>query len=44
MDKAYIQWNMPNWITITLMAFIGFSVFALGKRVAKNFGGEAESE
>jgi len=24
---SYIQWNLPNWITITLMAVIGTVIF-----------------
>jgi len=28
MDGAsYIQWNLPNWITITLMALLGTVIF-----------------
>jgi hypothetical protein len=23
MERAYIQWNLPNWITIILMAGVG---------------------
>jgi hypothetical protein len=22
-DRAYLQWNLPNWITVVLMASIG---------------------
>lgn len=23
MDRAYLQWNLPNWITVVLMATVG---------------------
>lgn len=23
MERAYLQWNIPNWITVVLMASIG---------------------
>lgn len=23
MDRAYLQWNLPNWITVILMAGVG---------------------
>lgn len=23
MDRSYIQWNLPNWITIVLMVTVG---------------------
>jgi hypothetical protein len=29
MNETIITWNVPNWITITLMAFLGFAVFGV---------------
>jgi hypothetical protein len=29
METNYIQWNLPNWITITLMASLGAVVFSV---------------
>lgn len=26
MERVYLQWNLPNWITVFLMATIGYSV------------------
>ena len=23
MDRTYLQWNLPNWITVVLMASLG---------------------
>lgn len=28
MERTYIQWNLPNWITIFLMAVLGYAVFS----------------
>ena len=28
-DATYIQWNFPNWITITLMVALGYMAFGL---------------
>lgn len=28
-NATYIQWNLPNWITITLMAAIGGVIFSV---------------
>lgn len=39
MDESIISWNVTNWVTIVLMAAIGF--FALGlaqKAIGKKFG------
>jgi len=29
MERVYLQWNLPNWITVVLMAAIGFTVVGL---------------
>jgi hypothetical protein len=26
MERVYLQWNLPNWITVVLMAVIGFAL------------------
>lgn len=28
-NATYIQWNLPNWITITLMASVGAVIFSV---------------
>lgn len=28
MDRAYIQWNLPNWITIYLMCILGYMLMS----------------
>jgi hypothetical protein len=39
MNETIITWNVPNWITITLMAFLGFAVFGIGINAAKRLKG-----
>jgi len=29
MDRTFISWNIENWITVLLMAGLGYLVFAL---------------
>lgn len=33
MDRTLIAWNIPNWITIMLMAAAGYIVLALASQV-----------
>ena len=28
MDSNYIRWNMPNWITVFLMAILGYALLS----------------
>jgi hypothetical protein len=40
-DQTVITWNLTNWITVILMAAVGFGIFAivlnaLAKRQAAN--------
>jgi hypothetical protein len=28
-NSSYIQWNLPNWITIVLMASVGACIFSV---------------
>jgi hypothetical protein len=45
MDKTFIQWNVVNWITITLMALLGVAAYGFAsKMIASRVGGDAESE
>lgn len=42
MERTIISWNIPNIITIWLMAAIGFLVVGIGSQfVLKHFGGDA---
>lgn len=29
MEKTYLSWNVTNWITVVLMAAIGFMLLSL---------------
>lgn len=29
MEKAYLQWNVVNWLTVVLMASIGMMLFGI---------------
>lgn len=33
MDRALIHWNIVNWITITLMAAVGYLVIAVAVNI-----------
>jgi hypothetical protein len=33
MERTLISWNLPNWITIFLMAAGGYAAFGLGRQV-----------
>lgn len=35
-SATIITWNFTNWITITLMAAIGFAALGFGMKVYKN--------
>jgi hypothetical protein len=36
MEETIITWNIPNWITIVLMAILGFAVLGMaGKALSK---------
>lgn len=31
-QDTVISWNVPNWITVTLMAMIAFALIGLGQK------------
>lgn len=40
MDENIISWNVTNWITVILMAAIGFAVLGLAQKlIQKHVGG-----
>lgn len=39
MERTLIAWNLPNWITIVLMAAIGYVILGLALRVISNMRG-----
>lgn len=39
MEETVLDWTVPNWITVCLMAILGFAVLGLiGKGIAKATG------
>jgi hypothetical protein len=36
MDTVYLHWNVTNWITVVLMAALGFMILSLGAQFWKN--------
>lgn len=36
MDTVYLHWNVTNWITVLLMAALGFMVLTLGAQFWKS--------
>lgn len=36
MDTVYLHWNVTNWITVVLMAAVGFAILGFGAQVYKN--------
>lgn len=39
MEETVLDWTVPNWITVVLMAILGFAVLGLvGKAIVKAKG------
>lgn len=38
MDRTLISWNLPNWITVVLMAAIGYAVLGGVAQLVKRNG------
>jgi hypothetical protein len=39
MDRVFLSWNITNWITVVLMAALGYVLFAIVAQAYKNFSG-----
>jgi hypothetical protein len=39
MDRVLLSWNLENWITVVLMAALGYVLFSLVSQAYKNFTG-----
>lgn len=37
MERTYLEWNLPNWITITLMATVGTVAFGTALAFYRKF-------
>ena len=40
MDTVYLHWNITNWITVLLMAAVGFMVLGFAAQLFKQYSGE----
>lgn len=40
MERVYIQWTIVNWITVFLMAVLGFMLLGAIAQAAHNFTGK----
>lgn len=38
MDTVYLHWNITNWITILLMAAVGFMLLGFAAQLWKQYG------
>jgi len=36
METVYLHWNFTNWVTVVLMAFLGFMILGLGAQFWQN--------
>lgn len=43
MNESIISWNVTNWITVVLMAAVGFAVFGLAAQFYHNGRAKAAS-
>jgi hypothetical protein len=43
-EPVVISWNATNWITVVLMAALGFAVLGFGARVLKRRSAAAGSD
>lgn len=43
MEGVYIRWTVENWITVVLMAALGYLVFAIGAQLFLHSGNKAPS-
>jgi hypothetical protein len=39
MDESIITWNIPNWLTVVLMAAVGFAIISLAAQTYNKFAG-----
>lgn len=41
MERTIISWNIPNWITVVLMAAFGYAVVAMARQAMMQYGPSA---
>lgn len=37
METVYLHWNITNWITIVLMALLGYALLGFAAQLWKNY-------
>lgn len=43
MNETILTWNVPNWITVVLMALLGFAVIGAGTHLISKARGGADA-
>lgn len=43
-EETIISWNVANWVTIILMAAVGFALLGLGMKLYSNRKGKATTD
>lgn len=43
MERTIISWNLPNWITIFLMAAFGYALVGLARQAMMQYGPGAQT-
>lgn len=44
MEETVLDWTVPNWITVCIMAFLGFAILGLvGKAIVKAKGAGSDA-
>ena len=41
MERTLISWNLPNWITVVVMAALGYAALGVVAQVIQRRGGAA---
>lgn len=42
MTENIISWNFANWVTVVIMALLGYAVFVLIMKTGNNLKGKSE--
>lgn len=37
MERTFISWNITNWITVLIMVYLGWALFALVSQAWRNW-------
>jgi len=42
-ERFYLQWNLPNWITVVLMATVGMFIVGMIASAIRHYNGTANT-